>query len=148
MVHRPASPLRCSAGAFGLVLTVSLGACGSSPAAIDPASPPNAARERALPDLIVREEIVRRGTTTQTAFALVRRLRPSWLLARGQTSFTIPESAYAVVYVDGVRRGGLAVLYQIAPNQIERMEFLGTADATTRWGTGHQAGAINVVMRR
>ena len=151
IITRRSFPMRCPAGssALGLALAVSLGARGgSTPGPLDaPPAPPTDDVAR-LPDEISREEILLRGTPDPTAYALIRRLRPTWLLARGQTSFTNGASSFPVVYVDGILRGGLATLHQVAPNQIKRMEFIGPGDATTRWGTGHRSGVINVVTGR
>ena len=152
MIRCPPYLMRCpaSASALGLAVAVSLGACGSTLDTFNP--PPSPARdgvgERAFPNEILREEILRRGITDPTAYDLIERLRPAWLLTRGQISFTNPGSAYPVVYIDAIRHGGLMTLHQITSNQIQRLEFIGTADATTRWGTGHQAGVINVVTGR
>ena len=152
MIRRPPYPMRCpaSASALGLAVAVSLGACGSTPNSFE--SPPSPARDevgqRALPDEISREEIDRRGKTDPTAYALIQRLRPNWLLTRGQISITNPGAAYPVVYIDKIRHGGLMTLHEITPNQIQRMEFIRAADATTRWGTGHRSGVINVVTGR
>ena len=142
---------RCSASGrvLGLAVAVSLGACaGSTPSPFD--APPPLATDHvgSLPDEITSEEILRRGTTDPSAHALISRLRPIWLMARGQNSFRSPSSADPVVYIDGFRYGALMTLHQIPAHQIKRMEFIGTADATTRWGTGHRAGVINVVTGR
>ncbi len=149
MVRYASFSARCPASALGIVLAVSLGACGAS-APGPPDAPPAPPTDDVayLPDEISREEILRRGAPDPTAYALIRRLRPTWLLARGQTSLTNAATAFPVVYVDGIHRGGLMTLHQIAPNQIKRMEFIGPGDATTRWGTGHRSGAINVVTGR
>ena len=104
--------------------------------------------ELAFRDEILREEILRRGNTDPTAYDLIERLRPAWLLARGQISFTNPGSAYPTVYIDAIRHGGLMTLHEIAPNQIQRLEFIGMVDATIRWGTGHPSGVINIVTGR
>lgn len=101
-----------------------------------------------LPDQIGHEEILSRGKNDLTAMALIRRLRPSWLSARGQTSLTDGAASYPVVYIDEIRRGGLPSLNQIPTSEILRLEFFNTADATTRWGTGHASGAINIVTGR
>ncbi|NNF14042.1 MAG: hypothetical protein HKN72_12500 [Gemmatimonadetes bacterium] len=103
---------------------------------------------QAHPDEITRKEIVSRGQNVVTAFALIRRLRPSWLRARGQTSFTSGAASYPIVYIDEVWHGGLPTLHRIPTSEIQRLEFYNTADATTRWGTGHPSGVINVVTGR
>jgi hypothetical protein len=100
------------------------------------------------PNEIELEEIRARGGDDLTAHRLIQRLRPAWLLGRGQTSLTNPEAAYPVVYVDGVRHGGLDTLVTITSNQIRRMTYTGAADATTRWGTGHPAGVISIETGR
>ena len=101
-----------------------------------------------LPDEISREEIDSRGRNDLTAMALIRRLRPTWLTTRGQTSFVDGGASYPVVYIDEIRHGGLPTLHRIPASEILRMEFFNTADATTRWGTGHASGAINIVTGR
>lgn len=152
MVRRPPHPKRGSvrASVLGVAMALSLGACGgtsnpftraASPAAGDTSRP-------SLPNEILREEILRRGSSDATAHALIRRLRPTWLVARGQTSLTNPDSGFPIVYIDAVRHGGVFTLHRISSSEIQRLEFIGTADATTRWGTGHPSGVINVVTGR
>ena len=88
---------------------------------------------------ISRAEIIERRTDAKDAMGVVRRLRPAWLQARGT----------AVVYVDNMRQqGGLGALFNIPIGQIRLMEFIGAADATTRWGTGHMGGVIRVLTGR
>jgi hypothetical protein len=53
-----------------------------------------------------------------------------------------------MVYVDGVRRGGLDVLQSIGIEQVGELRFLDANDATTRYGTGHVYGAIEVRTKR
>ena len=101
-----------------------------------------------LPDAIERDEIVSRGQNDLTAMALIRRLRPGWLRARGQSSMTNGAASYPVVYIDEVRHGGLPTLHGIPTSEIFRLEYYNTADATTRWGTGNTSGAINIVTGR
>ena len=101
------------------------------------------------PNEISRAEIVARGTNAHHAMGLIRRLRPAWLRSRGSNSFTVPGAMYPVVYVDEMRReGGPRALYQIPTSEIQRLEFIGPSDATTRWGTGHQSGVIWIVTGR
>ena len=156
--------MRCSAYGkprlvvAGLAVAVATAACGGvtgSPVAGSRPSPftdgPTTQTlddEAWSPDKIARAEILSRGSNEHTAMGLVRRLRPAWLRARGQKSFTDPSADYPVVYVDAIRRGGLSTLYQIPSSEILSLQFFGTADATTRWGTGHPSGVINIVTGR
>ena len=100
------------------------------------------------PDLISHEEIQHRGQNAPSAMDLIRRLRPRWLSPRGQNSFTSGRTSYPIVYIDEIRHGGLPTLHSIPTAEILRLEYFNTADATTRWGTGHTAGVINVVTGR
>jgi len=100
------------------------------------------------PDELLRGEIETRGSNDLTAMALIRRLRPAWLRARGQDSLSGRNTTYPVVYVDDIRHGGLDTLHDIPASEILSVRFLGAADATTRWGTGHPSGVINVVTGR
>lgn len=138
-------------------LAISLTACGASgklspspfdqpPAPIGPSA--DSTVVEGSPDRIGREEILDRGSNDLTAMALIRRLRPGWLRARGRNSFTNESAMYPVVYIDEIRHGGLATLHQIPSAEILSMRFYNTADATTRWGTGHPSGVINVETGR
>lgn len=82
------------------------------------------------------------------AFAAVQRLRPSWLRHRGATSVRNPQPNTPIVYVDGNRRGSLSELRRIAINDVNVIRFVPPRDATTRYGTGHPAGVIEVETRR
>lgn len=82
-----------------------------------------------------------------SAYDAVQRLRPHMLQARGAISLADPSAAYPLVYVDGMRRGGLDELRGLPISMVERIEFISPADATTRWGTGHAGGVIAVTTR-
>lgn len=129
-----------------------VGACGGAP---PPPSPFAATDSRvefpsgdSSPDEIVRSEILARATTDLTAMALIRRLRPGWLRTRGRNTFGDTSAMYPVVYIDEIRHGGLSTLNQIPSSEILRIEFFNTGDATTRWGTGHPSGVINIETGR
>ena len=88
----------------------------------------------------------------------VRSLRAFWLSSRGATSLRTDPSDQSitpvtkdqalVVYVDGVRRGGVGDLEQIPIEQIRELKFLPADEATTRFGAGHPLGAIEVLSRK
>ncbi len=149
MSHHSALPLVVRVVVVGGIV-VSAG-CGAAP--VPSPFTPRAATTTGesdawSPDAIERSEIVERAASDQDAMRLLRRLRPGWLRARGDNSFTDPSAKYPVVYIDEIRHGPLGTLYEIPVSQIARVEFFGTSDATTRWGTGHPAGVINVVTGR
>jgi hypothetical protein len=120
--------------AVGLVLTGLLAGCAGS-------------GERAgggARNVITAEEI--RQLSVANAMEVVERLRPHFLQRRGPATFENPAST-AVIYVDGVRRGGTGELRQIPASHAVSIEYISPADATTRWGTGHVAGVIHVRTR-
>jgi hypothetical protein len=82
--------------------------------------------------------------SNQNAFTIVQRFRPRWLSPRTQGTIANPEPSFAQVYVDDVRFGPIDTLYRIDGTQIERIEFMSGLDATTRFGVGHDGGAIMV----
>lgn len=91
-------------------------------------------------DRLTREEIALIGDTS--ADQVVRTLRPRWLRPRRGAGFggpLVPE-----VFVDGRHFGPLSTLYQISSREIESMELLGAADATTLYGTGYAGGIISI----
>lgn len=99
---------------------------------------------RSSRDLITRAQIEQLNATD--GYDIVQRLRSDVLRPRGATSIRSgPEMA--VVYVDGVRRGTPDVLRQIRANEIEEIRFVSGTDATTRYGTDHGGGAIEVKTR-
>jgi hypothetical protein len=88
---------------------------------------------------IIREELV--GLQQLDAFQAIQRLRPNWLRTR---SGTPPQ-----IMVDGTRQaGGLDVLRSYRAVDIEEMRYVNSSDATTRFGTGFDGGAILLTTRR
>jgi hypothetical protein len=74
------------------------------------------------------------------ALEAVERLRPDWLRSRG-------AGGSIQAYRDGFRLGSVEALRSIGAEQIRSIRFINARDATTRWGTDHGAGAIEVVTR-
>lgn len=100
-------------------------------------------------NLIVRAEIDKIANEATNAFDVVQRLRPQFLRTRGSTSLggTGRTTPYARVVVDGVPRGELDVLRQIPVMSIEEIQYLSGSDASIRFGTGYDGGAIVVRTR-
>lgn len=115
---------------------------------------PGAGRSFRSPDVIRGDEL--RRYSELTAFELIRRVRPLWLNDRlgdqspgrlqGLVGFSNP--AGIKVYVDGVyRQEGLEELDRLWTDEIREMRKLDSSDATTRFGVGHNSGAILVEVK-
>lgn len=75
-------------------------------------------------DKVTKEEIV--GTPASTAYDLVNHLRPDWLRYRGTNSMVggSEGSSAPLVYLDGVKMGGLDALKSISSREIQSMEWV------------------------
>ncbi len=121
---------------------------------------PQSTRAVALPrgraDLITEAEIAAAGGNLQTAFEIVQRLRPTMMRLRAGTttgssdgrSSTNVSSARIMVYLDNQPMGGIDALREIMTSQVREIRYLNANDATTLFGTGHQAGAIQVLGKK
>ncbi len=101
------------------------------------------------PNVIVRAEIAKIVNETNNAYEVVQRLRPQFLRARGATSLggTGRTTPYPRVLVDGVPRGELDALRQVPVLAIEEISYFSATDASIRFGTGYDGGAILVKTR-
>jgi hypothetical protein len=97
------------------------------------------------PDVISFQEI-EAESDTRDAYQLVNRLRPLWLTKRGVGSINLPAAEVAV-YLNGMRIGGPDALRDIPRTGVLEMRFLRGTDATQRFGTGHENGAILVTPK-
>jgi hypothetical protein len=107
-------------------------------------------------DLITREEIRDRAPEVMTAYDVIQRLRPHFLRERSPGAITTPfdkngdrnQAATKVpiqVYINGVKAGIAAVsLREVLAEAVIDIVYLNASDATTRFGTGHDNGAIMV----
>ncbi len=93
--------------------------------------------------LITRADIEEMGPSN--AFNIVQALRSNWLRKRGSTSFV--QEGEIWVYVDGSGPSSLDILHGIHSDNIESLRFLDERQATYRFGSGHEHGAILVTMR-
>ncbi len=126
-----------------------IAALGDPLAAQDsPGATPKVKRQ---PNVIVVEEIDVIRTEVSTARDLVQRLRPGFLRNRGASSFGNAASGKSTptarVVVDGAPRGGLSALAEISAMSVREIRYLNAADASIRFGTGYDGGAILVVTR-
>jgi len=102
------------------------------------------------PNVISTEEIIE--SSASNAYEVIQRLRPNFLRTRGAVHGT-PGAANAmemvdlVVYLNENRLGGSDQLRQISTTDIREIRYFNSSEATTKWGTGHSAGAIQIVSR-
>jgi len=111
--------------------------CGGGP---DPGSP-----QSSNIGSITRADL--EGASYANAYHAVQSLRPNWLWNRGNATILDP-APLPLVYLDGVRSGDVEVLRLVSTDAVDTISRLSPSDATTRWGTGHLAGAIEVRTRR
>lgn len=100
-------------------------------------------------DVITAEEIAKSGGNN--AYDVVKTLRPAWLRLRGITSAQpdSPEGGGGIqVYVDGIHVGGTEELDNVVSERVQEIRFVSANDATTKYGTGHTHGAIEVTTKR
>lgn len=105
---------------------------------------------RGSANLITNAEIEAAAIDMLNALQLVERLRPMMMRARNQTAGSMGAgSTFGVIaYVDDVRLGELDALATVMRGTIKEIRYINATDATTRWGTGHSNGVIQVVTKR
>jgi len=112
-------------------------------------------------DLITREEIRERAPDVQNAYEVIQRLRPHFLREKATGAITAPltgpdnkrnQAATKTpiqVYINGAKAGIAAVsLREVLSEAVVDIVYLNASDATIRFGTGHDNGAILVVTGR
>lgn len=96
-------------------------------------------------DVITQEEI-QSHDGLNTAYDVVQRLRPQFLRRRGVNSLA-SSGDEILVYLDGIRTGGVDILRTIDANTVQQVRYINARDATTKYGTGHSQGVIEVRTR-
>lgn len=106
-------------------------------------------------DVITRMEIDERALDAKNAEDIIRRLRPHFMRRRSTGAIAPPvkvdnsRNQAAVrtevqVYLNGTRQTGPEALAGISRDAVIEIVYLDASDATTRFGTGHESGAIIV----
>ncbi len=150
-LHRMLATCVFTTGVMSAVAPAHLAAQDSAATAAAAKKPP-----KGRANLITEEEIAFLGGTIPTAYGIVQRLRPAMLRVRGGTASsssggtsTMDVGATEIaVYLDSQKMGGIRALEDITLSQIKEIKYLSASDATTLFGTGNSAGAIQVVGKR
>ena len=139
------STTKCRIGMAVTTLVLAAGCAGGRSAFGNPA--PEARRIRAQTptrgSIVAREEI-RSVESGFTALQVLRRLRPEFLSRHATPLPGDNEEGFAVVYLDGVRLGGLETLEDIPVTTIVEMRYLRPSTAVERLGKNHRGGVILV----
>lgn len=108
---------------------------------------------------VITSEELRALEGVSSAYDAVQRLRPRFLRGRTGTFGTggandplsrtssAAEQSTVVVYLDGVRFGGIDALRRINVDGVREIRFVPGRDATTKYGTNHGGGVIEVSTR-
>lgn len=101
------------------------------------------------PDRIFADEVAARASDAKTAYDIVKRLRPQFLRQRGSGSIRNYTPVPVRVYVDGILQSrDVSALNEIMAHSVVEISYLNGSDATTRFGTGYENGAILVTTGR
>jgi outer membrane cobalamin receptor len=109
-------------------------------------APPSGKRSLRNTNVITRQEL--EASVAMTAYDAIQRLRPSYLRTRGAQTFDPSVSTQAAVYLDGQRYGDITALRSMPVHAIEEIQYLSPAAATSKYGTDHTAGVIELVTRK
>ena len=101
----------------------------------------NSSQSRGPNNVVTQDEIA--TVPVDNAYDAIEHLRPQFLRPHVTGS---RRPAYAVVFIDGVRRGGPEVLRSIAAKTVTQIRYLTSADATTRYGLDIEGGVIEVTL--
>ncbi len=96
------------------------------------------------PDVLVTSDLVE--TRASDMYEALQRLRPYWIRPRGQGR--LGYSTLVKVYIDRQVAGDASVLRSINPVEVEEVLFYSPSEATMRFGTNNEGGAILLTMRR
>jgi len=144
---------------LAVVALVQVAVCAAAPTVVHAQAAveaPAAKPVKPKANLISEEEIAGLGGTIQTAYGIVQRLRPAMFRIRSGSaaretngSSTMDTGTNEIqVYLDNQRMGGVRALDDIILSQIREIRYLNAGDATTLFGTGNSAGAIQVMGKR
>jgi len=109
-------------------------------------APPSGTRTARDVNVITRQEL--EAAVAPNAYDVIQNLRPSYLRTRGTQTLDPTVSSQASVYLDGQRFGDITTLRSMTVDAIEEIRYLNPSMATTKYGTNHTAGVIEVTTRK
>jgi hypothetical protein len=126
-----------------LCAAVLTGGCASSSSHGSPGATPSAAVGSRY--VVTEAELASVGD--RSAYEALQQLRPTFLRSRDPQTSSNPDPTPVAVFVNGGRTEGLDALRSIRASTVKEMRFYEPQDANTRFGTGHNGGAIEVILK-
>lgn len=137
-----------------LAVLIALAAAQATAEAQDTKKKPSRNRDK-----IESEEL--RSQPSTNLYSMIRSKRPHWLNTRGLSNYATTSGVgmdnssvsgaaepEIVVYVDHAKFGSQSILRSLQTDDVELVEYLNSASATQRFGTGHVHGAIVITRRK
>ena len=138
-------PISTATHVFVIATTVVVSGCRTAaPTVSASASPPATSIERAArksPDRLGYAEM--KSAQVANAHEAVSRLRPQFLRRHWPTMANNGEGQ-PVIYLDGVRQGGIDMLRSIPANALYEIRYLSSTAANAEFGRWHPGGVISV----
>jgi hypothetical protein len=125
--------------AFAAILGCASGSVGTSSTSAPPRSG----------NVLAAEQISTFSPEGRTAYDLVARFRPKWLVARGVQPRVGPSDSteYAFVVVDGHPSGRIGSLRDIQAYQVSDIRYYDVGEAPGRFGERGASGVIEVRLK-
>lgn len=124
-------------------------ACASGGAAAEPdASSPIRTATRADPYVLSEDELGESSVGDIDALAVIKRLRPAFLVTRGRASASNASAGSVHVSVDGGPLRGTDALTSIRATEIGEIRYLSTTAAAQRYGSLAGAGPVILIRRK
>lgn len=134
---------RCSSLA-AVVLAAGCTAGQSSLAELSPTPHSTYNRVAGANSTVLAHEEIRSVEVGPSALELLRRLRPEFLTTHGIPNPRDAAETYAMVYLDGIRLGGLETLQDIPVSTILEIRYLRSTAAAELVGKNFRGGVIAV----
>jgi hypothetical protein len=106
-------------------------------------APSSTARPGQAANIITKEELL--GTHASNVYDAISRLRPNFLLSRGQTTLRGADTGYPKVYQDRILLGDVNSLRSMSPTGIREIRYYNGPEASGRFGLDNVSGAIEVI---
>lgn len=139
---------------LAILATVAAGCSSAKPetsvtpqGAGDVAAAPAASKTKRDRNVITRAELDPAQLNELTAFQAIQRLRPHFFAGHGGASMQGGPSMI-LVYVEDSRVGGTDFLHSVRMTEVDTIRYLSGSEATLRFGTGNDGGAIVITRKK